>query len=68
MSLAIDHVFMLPLINGGGGTAGSVHGKSYYYATIQTIYTLVIFSGVRTTIQAYGFIHLKASKDPIEDV
>lgn len=27
------HVFMLPIINGGGGTAGDVHGKSYYYGT-----------------------------------
>lgn len=27
------HVFMLPIINGGGGTAGDVRGKSYHYAT-----------------------------------
>ncbi|QUI22205.1 hypothetical protein HZI73_07810 [Vallitalea pronyensis] len=28
-----SHVFQLPLINGGGGTAGDVRGNSYYYAT-----------------------------------
>lgn len=27
------HVFSLPLINGGGGTSGDVHGKSYYFAS-----------------------------------
>ena len=27
------HIFMLPIINGGGGSPGNVRGKSYHYAT-----------------------------------
>jgi hypothetical protein len=36
--------------------------------TLTTIVVMVRFSGIRTSLQAYGFIHLKASKDPIEGI
>ena len=35
------------------------------YATLD--YTIA-YSGLRNTIQAYGFLYLKRSRDPLEDI